>query len=89
MEQSPVAKKDRVESSDHVDGAQEASPVIEATEEVADAPLEMAAEPSTTELLSEDGIEATSPLLWMMLSLSLYTSLRGWVLLNILGLQTV
>ena len=40
-EQSPVAEKAQVESSDRVDGACGTSPVIEATEEVADMPLGM------------------------------------------------
>ena len=40
-EQSPIAKEVRVESSYRVDGTQGALPVIEATEEVADTPLEM------------------------------------------------
>ena len=66
-----------------------ALPIIEATVEVANALLEMPEDPSTTELLPEDGIEAMAPLLLMMLSLSPCIGLRGWALLNILGLPMV
>ena len=62
-EQSPVAKKARVESFDCVDGAHGTSLVIEATEEVGRPPLRMPAEPSGTGLLPKDGVEAMKPLL--------------------------
>jgi len=39
-----------------MDNARGTSSIIEATEEVANAPLEKMEEPSTAELLSEDGI---------------------------------
>ena len=58
-----MPKEARVEPSDRVDGARGASSIIEATEDVADAPLEMSKEPSTAELVSENGIEGTTPLL--------------------------
>ena len=75
--------------SDRVDRARGTSLVIETTEEVADPPLGMPTEPSVTELLPEDEVEAMMPLLWMMLGLSLHTDLKGWALLNIIGLRQI
>jgi len=74
-EQSPVAEEARVEPSDCVDGARRASPVNKACAKGADAPLKgwigswrCRRSPLLLITLSEEGIEATTPLLWMMLS---------------------
>ena len=97
MGQSHVAEEARAEPSERVESsARWASPISEAPEEVTDASLkgtdrglEMPAEPPTTiELLSDKEIEAMTPLLWMMLSLSPCMGLRWWELLKILRLQT-
>ena len=84
-----MAEEAQVESFDSVDEARGASSVIEATEEVVDPPLGMPKGPSATELLPEEGVEATTPPLRMMLGLSLRTGLRGLALLNILRLRTM
>ena len=88
-EQSSVTEEARVGFSDCMDGARGASPVIATTKEVANTTLKMPLGPSTTELLSKDGIEAMTPLLWMTLGFSLHIGLRGWTVLSILKLQRV
>ena len=74
-----MVEEARIEPSDRADNAQRASSVNEAPKEVTDVPLEgvdreleMSTEPSTTELLSEEGLRQRRSLLWMMLSLSPY-----------------
>ena len=56
-----MVEEARNESSDRVDGARGALPIIEATKEIAESPLGMPEGPSAAELLPEEGVEATTP----------------------------